>query len=233
MGMTKRPVVLRTENLWKEYKTGGDQVLHVLKGIDLDVRKGDVMGIIGPSGSGKSTLLHLLGGLDRPTLGRVYLEEKDVFAMSEDRLAYFRNTNVGFIFQFHHLLPEFSAVENVCMPALIRGEGFENATVRARTLLEEVGLGDRLDHKPNELSGGEQQRVAVVRALINEPRILLADEPSGNLDEENGTNLHKLLVQLSKERGLTVIVATHNPDLMRRSDKVMRLHEGKLTHTRL
>ena len=233
MGVTKRPVVLRTENLWKEYKTGKDQTLQVLKGVDLEVRKGDVMGIIGPSGSGKSTLLHLLGGLDRPTLGRVYLEEKDVFAMSEDRLAYFRNTNVGFIFQFHHLLPEFTARENVCMPALIRGEEFDQAMLRAQTLLEEVGLAERMDHKPSELSGGEQQRIAVVRALMNEPRILLADEPSGNLDEENGTNLHKLLVRLSKDRGLTVIVATHNPDLMRRSDKVMRLQEGKLSQTKV
>ncbi len=232
MGVAKKQVVLRTENLWKEYKTGKDQTLQVLRGVDLEVKKGDVVGIVGPSGSGKSTLLHLLGALDAPTLGRVYLEEKDVFAMAEDRLAYFRNTNVGFIFQFHHLLPEFTARENVCMPALIRGEPFETAMAKAGALLDEVGLTERTDHKPNELSGGEQQRVAVVRALINEPRILLADEPSGNLDEENGTNLHKLLVKLSKDRGLTVIVATHNPDLMKRADKVMRLHEGKLTHVR-
>jgi len=232
MGVVKRPIVLRTENLWKEYTTGKDQTLQVLKGLDLEVRKGDVVGVVGPSGSGKSTLLHLLGALDRPTLGRVYLDEKDVFGMPEDRLAYFRNTNVGFIFQFHHLLPEFTAGENVCMPALIRGESFEDAMAKARQLLGEVGLAERIDHKPSELSGGEQQRVAVVRALINEPRILLADEPSGNLDEENGTHLHKLLVQLSRDRGLTVIVATHNPDLMRRSDRVMRLHEGKLTHSR-
>jgi len=232
MGVTRKPVVLRTENLWKEYTTGKDQTLQVLKGVDLEVRRGDVLGVIGPSGSGKSTLLHLLGALDRPTLGRVYLEEKDIFAMPEERLAYFRNTNIGFIFQFHHLLPEFSALENVCMPALIKGETFAAATRKAKELLDEVGLTERAEHKPSELSGGEQQRVAVVRALVNEPRILLADEPSGNLDEENGTHLHKLLVTLAKKRGLTVLVATHNPDLMRRADKVMRLHEGKLTHAR-
>ncbi|OGU30356.1 MAG: ABC transporter ATP-binding protein [Ignavibacteria bacterium GWA2_55_11] len=230
--MIKRPVLLRTENLWKEYRTGKDLSLQVLKGADLEVRKGEIIAVVGPSGCGKSTLLHILGALDRPTLGRVFLEERDIFAMPEEQLVKFRNTTMGFVFQFHHLLPEFTALENVCMPAMIKGETFGRARTRGERLLEEVGLSDRSDHRPNELSGGEQQRVAVARALMNEPRLVLADEPSGNLDEESGLHLHKLLSQLSEDRGLTIVVATHNSDLMKRATRVTRLQEGKLTHVR-
>lgn len=207
---------------------GKNLTLPVLKGVDIEIRHGEFVVIVGPSGSGKSTLLHILGGLDRPTDGVVKLDEKNVFAYSDDKLAVFRNRSMGFIFQFHHLLPEFSALENVCMPALIAGKTIKEATPRAQILLEQVGLSDRALHKPNELSGGEQQRVAVARALMNNPKLVLADEPSGNLDEENGLNLHRLLVHLSDEFGITFVVATHNFDLTRRAHRILRLSEGKL-----
>ncbi|MCU0452169.1 MAG: ABC transporter ATP-binding protein [Bacteroidetes bacterium] len=232
MGVTRRPVLIRTENLWKEYRTGKDQTLQVLKGVDLEVRSGEIVAIVGPSGSGKSTLLHLLGGLDRPTLGRVFLNDRDVFAIPEEDLVSFRNSSLGFVFQFHHLLPEFTALENVCMPSLIAGKTLSSAKIRAERLLTDVGIEARLHHPPSELSGGEQQRVAVARALMNEPALVLADEPSGNLDEENGSQLHRLLHELSKEHGLTIVVATHNQDLMKKADRIMRLHEGKLVQVR-
>ncbi len=232
MGVTRRPVLIRTENLWKEYRTGKDQTLQVLRGVELEIRTGEIVAIVGPSGSGKSTLLHLLGGLDRPTLGRVFLNDRDMFAIPEEDLVSFRNKSLGFVFQFHHLLPEFNALENVCMPALIAGKTLSAARVRGERLLADVGLTERLEHPPAELSGGEQQRVAVARALMNEPALVLADEPSGNLDEENGTHLHRLLVQLSRDRGLTIVVATHNQDLMKKADRIMRIHDGKLVHVR-
>mgnify|MGYP001601559527 FL=1 len=232
MGVTRRPVLIRTENLWKEYRTGKDQTLQVLRGVELEIRTGEIVAIVGPSGSGKSTLLHLLGGLDRPTLGKVFLNDRDMFAIPEEDLVSFRNKSLGFVFQFHHLLPEFNALENVCMPALIAGKTLSAARVRGERLLADVGLTERLEHPPAELSGGEQQRVAVARALMNEPALVLADEPSGNLDEENGTHLHRLLVQLSRDRGLTIVVATHNQDLMKKADRIMRIHDGKLVHVR-
>ena len=232
MGVTRRPVLIRTENLWKEYRTGKDQTLQVLRGVELEIRTGEIVAIVGPSGSGKSTLLHLLGGLDRPTLGKVFLNDRDMFAIPEEDLVSFRNKSLGFVFQFHHLLPEFNALENVCMPALIAGKTLSAARVRGERLLADVGLTERLEHPPAELSGGEQQRVAVARALMNEPALVLADEPSGNLDEENGTHLHRLLVQLSRDRGLTIVVATHYQDLMKKADRIMRIHDGKLVHVR-
>jgi lipoprotein-releasing system ATP-binding protein len=228
MGITKRNPLLTGENIWKEYPTGRDETLQVLKGVDIETKEGEFVVIIGPSGSGKSTLLHILGGLDRPTKGTVRLEDKELSSFDEERLASFRNRSMGFIFQFHHLLPEFSAIENVCMPALIAGKKLKESFPRGKMLLKQVDLGDRLHHKPNELSGGEQQRVAVARALMNSPRLVLADEPSGNLDEENGLNLHKLLVSLSKEFGVTFIIATHNLDLTRRADRILKLSDGKL-----
>jgi lipoprotein-releasing system ATP-binding protein len=232
MGITRRSTLLTGENIWKEYPMGKNQTLPVLKGVDIEIRHGEFVVIVGPSGSGKSTLLHILGGLDRPTDGIVKLGEKNVFAHTEEKLAEFRNRSLGFIFQFHHLLPEFSALENVCMPALIAGKTIKEATPRAQILLEQVGLSDRSRHKPSELSGGEQQRVAVARALMNNPKLVLADEPSGNLDEENGLSLHRLLVHLSEEFGMTFVVATHNFDLTRRAHRVLRLSEGKLTIVR-
>jgi lipoprotein-releasing system ATP-binding protein len=184
--------------------------------------------IIGPSGSGKSTLLHLLGGLDRPSSGKVIVDDQDLGVMSEDELAAFRNRTLGFVFQFHHLLPEFTALENVAMPALIRGERLEEARGRAVALLEEVGLSERVEHKPSELSGGEQQRVAVARALMNSPALILADEPSGNLDEENSQKLHQLLADLALKRGLSFLIATHNLDLTKRAHRVLQLVDGRL-----
>jgi lipoprotein-releasing system ATP-binding protein len=232
MGMTRRPVLLTGEDIWKEYPMGKNQILQVLKGVNIDIRQGEFVVIVGPSGSGKSTLLHLLGGLDQPTEGVIKLGEQNIFAQTEEELASFRNRSLGFIFQFHHLLPEFTALENVCMPALISGKTIKESIPRGQLLLEQVGLSDRLNHKPNELSGGEQQRVAVARALMNNPQLVLADEPSGNLDEENGLSLHRLLVHLSESLGMTFVVATHNIDLTRRANRVLRLSEGKLNVAR-
>lgn len=232
MGVTRKPVFVRAENLWKEYAMGKTSPLQVLKGADLEIRKGEIVVVIGPSGSGKSTLLHILGGLDQPTSGVVSVGGENIFTLGEEQRASFRNRRLGFIFQFHHLLSEFTALENVAMPALIKGETMKEVRSRAEGLLEEVGLGERIGHKPAELSGGEQQRVAVARALINDPVLILADEPSGNLDEENGARLHKLLVDLARRKGLTVVFATHNPDLTKRGDRVLRLADGKLASVR-
>jgi len=232
MGITRRPILLTGENIWKEYPMGKNQSLQVLKGVNIYIRQGEFVVIVGPSGSGKSTLLHLLGGLDRPTEGIIKLGEQNIFSQTEEELAAFRNRSLGFIFQFHHLLPEFTALENVCMPALIAGKTKKESAPRGQILLEQVGLSERLNHKPNELSGGEQQRVAVARALMNNPQIVLADEPSGNLDEENGLSLHRLLVHLSDSLGMTFVVATHNVDLTRRANRVLKLTEGKINVAR-
>lgn len=232
MGVTRRGIFLRAENLWKEFPTGKNETLQVLKGVDVEIRKGEIVAVIGPSGSGKSTLLHILGGLDRPTSGVVAVGGSNIFTFTEEERASFRNNKLGFIFQFHHLLPEFTALENVAMPALVKGDSMKGVRPRAETLLTEVGLAERLDHKPNELSGGEQQRVAVARALMNDPLLVLADEPSGNLDEENSHKLHRLLVDLARKRGLTFLIATHNSDLTRRGDRVLRLVDGKLVTSR-
>jgi len=232
MGITRRPILLTGENIWKEYPMGKNQSLQVLKGVNIYIRQGEFVVIVGPSGSGKSTLLHLLGGLDRPTEGIIKLGEQNIFSQTEEELAAFRNRSLGFIFQFHHLLPEFTALENVCMPALIAGKTKKESAPRGQILLEQVGLSERLNHKPNELSGGEQQRVAVARALMNNPQIVLADEPSGNLDEENGLSLHRLLVHLSDSLGMTFVVATHNVDLTRRANRVLKLSEGKINVAR-
>jgi lipoprotein-releasing system ATP-binding protein len=228
MGIVEKKVLLRAESLHKEYPMGKDQLLHVIKGLDIEVREGEMAVIVGPSGSGKSTLLHLLGGLDRPSSGKVVVDNYDLSLLSEDELAAFRNKTLGFIFQFHHLLPEFTALENVAMPALIRGEKMTDAQGRAGVLLREVGLEDRMEHKPSELSGGEQQRVAVARALMNDPRLVLADEPSGNLDEENSQKLHQLLADLAQKRALTFVIATHNLDLTKRANRVLQLVDGRL-----
>lgn len=228
MGIIDKRILIRAEALHKEYPMGKDQRLHVLKGLDIELREAEIAVIIGPSGSGKSTLLHLLGGLDRPSSGRVVIDDHDLGLMSEDELAAFRNKTLGFIFQFHHLLPEFTALENVAMPAMIRGEHLDDAQGRAVELLAEVGLGERIQHKPSELSGGEQQRVAVARALMNKPTLILADEPSGNLDEENSQKLHQLLADLAQKRGLSFLIATHNLDLTKRAHRVLQLVDGKL-----
>jgi lipoprotein-releasing system ATP-binding protein len=200
----------------------------VLRGLDLAVRAGEMLAVIGASGVGKSTLLHVLGTLDRPEAGTVVFEGDDLFQLPEHRLREFRNRTLGFVFQFHHLLPEFSALENVMMPLLIGRVPTREARAVAGRLLEELGLTERADHRPGALSGGEQQRVAVARALARSPRALLADEPSGNLDRETGERLHALLRRLNRERGITLVVVTHNERLAAACDRVLRLEAGVL-----
>jgi len=201
--------------------------LKVLKGIDLEIQSGEVVAIVGASGAGKSTLLHILGTLDSPDTGKVYIKNQDVFAQSARNLAAFRNRSIGFVFQFHNLLPEFSALENVMIPGLI-GNHSDEKTIRrkAQELLERLGLKDRVHHKPSELSGGEQQRAAVARALINSPAMILADEPSGNLDSKNAVDLHNLFFQLRKELSQTFIIVTHNEELSRMADRKLEIKDG-------
>jgi lipoprotein-releasing system ATP-binding protein len=206
----------------------GSEELHVLEGIDLDIEQGEMLAIVGASGVGKSTFLHIIGGLDRPTSGKVLYGDLDVFGLNNDRIAQFRNERVGFVFQFHHLLPEFSALENVMMPALIRRIGREDAARTAADILKDVGLGARLHHRPGELSGGEQQRVAVARALMLHPDVVLADEPTGNLDAHTGEAVHQLLQDINKQKGVTFVIVTHNDKLAIRADRVLRMTEGKL-----
>jgi lipoprotein-releasing system ATP-binding protein len=210
----------------------GPVALHVLIDIDLDIRTGEMLAIVGASGVGKSTLLHILGGLDRPTSGKVFYRDVDVFGLDSDYLARFRNEHVGFVFQFHHLLPEFSALENVMLPALIRGTERVAAAENASKVLADVGLGSRIHHRPGELSGGEQQRVAVARALVLSPDAVLADEPTGNLDTHTGEAVHELLQKINKERGITFVIVTHNDKLAIRADRVLRMADGKLHQER-
>ena len=215
--------MLRATNLEKSY---GD--LAVLKGIDLEINKGEVVAIVGASGAGKSTLLHILGTLDTPDKGKVFIQEKDVFSQSSKSLAAFRNKSIGFVFQFHNLLPEFTAIENVMIPGLI-GQGEEkHVRERASSLLAMLGLNERQDHKPSELSGGEQQRVAVARAMINSPDLILADEPSGNLDSQNAIDLHNLFFKLRKDVGQTFVIVTHNQELAGMSDRKIELKDGRI-----
>ena len=211
----------------KGYRTAAGYV-PVLDGLDLEVAKGEMLAVVGASGVGKSTLLHVLGTLDRPEAGTVTVGGEDVFQLTEDRLRAFRNRTLGFVFQFHHLLPEFTALENVMMPLLIARRPAEEARRQADALLGEMGLGNRGHHRPGALSGGEQQRVAVARALIQSPPALLADEPSGNLDQETGERLHALLRRLNQEKGITLVVVTHNERLAAASDRVLRLEGGRL-----
>jgi lipoprotein-releasing system ATP-binding protein len=206
----------------------GSAALHVLDDIELDVPKGEMLAIVGASGVGKSTLLHILGALDKPTGGKVFYGNLDVFGLDNDRLSLFRNERVGFVFQFHHLLPEFSALENVMLPALIRRNDRKEAAGDAARMLNEVGLGARLHHRPGELSGGEQQRVAVARALILKPDVVLADEPTGNLDVHTGEAVHDLLLNINKKLGITFVIVTHNDKLAQRADRVLRMAEGRL-----
>jgi lipoprotein-releasing system ATP-binding protein len=202
--------------------------LKVLKSIDLHVDKGEIVAIVGASGAGKSTLLHILGTLDNPDGGKVYIHNKDVFSQTSRNLAAFRNQSIGFVFQFHNLLPEFSALENVLIPGLIGGKEPKDLRKRAERLLNMLGISDRKDHKPSELSGGEQQRTAVARALINSPDLILADEPSGNLDSKNAIELHSLFFQLRQELNQTFIIVTHNADLSKMADRRVELRDGMI-----
>jgi lipoprotein-releasing system ATP-binding protein len=224
--------ILRIESLVKHYDDAG-RTVRVLEGVDLAIRAGETIAIVGESGVGKSTLLHLLGALDRPTSGTVFHGLRDLASLAPEALAEFRNRQIGFVFQFHHLLADFTAEENVMMPALIGGHGFDAARRLARTILERVGLSHRLEHKPGELSGGEQQRVSVARAVVLGPRVLLADEPTGNLDPATGAGVHQLLLELNRESGVALVVVTHNLELARSLDRRLRLIGGVLVEAEL
>lgn len=220
--------LLDVQDLVKTYDTGGDEPLTVLDRLSLTVQPGEIVAVVGESGTGKSTLLHLLGALERPTGGTVQFQGTDLFSKTDEELAAFRNRSIGFVFQFHHLLPEFTALENVAMPALIRRQSMGQAQGRARELLALLGLEARADHQPSALSGGEKQRVAVARALMNEPDLVLMDEPTGNLDARTAEPLHREIERLRRERGHTFILATHNPALARIAERVLRLEHGGL-----
>ena len=222
--------MIEIKNLQKTFLLNGNKI-EVLKGIDLTIADGQSLAVVGVSGAGKSTLLHILGTLDHPTGGEVLFDGVDVFSWPEKRLSDFRNGRIGFVFQFNNLLPEFTALENVMMPALIRRISKGEARKRAEAILEEVGLGDRVRHKPGELSGGEQQRVALARALVLEPQILLADEPTGNLDTETGKRIEDSIISLNKRKGLTLIVVTHNTSLADRMSERIGLSDGRI-HSR-
>ena len=213
--------MIEVKNIHKSFGT-----LEVLKGVDLAVKKGEIVSIIGKSGAGKTTLLQIIGTLDKPDSGSVVIDGVDVFALKEKELADFRNRHIGFIFQFHQLLPEFNALENVMMPAMIARMSEKEAEQRAVQLLTELGMAERLTHKPNELSGGEKQRVAAARAMMMSPDVILADEPSGSLDESNKKELHKLLLQMREQYGQTIIIVTHDKELAEISDRVIEMRDG-------
>ena len=222
--------LISVRGLGKSFSHNGIRV-EILKSINLDLDAGETISIVGASGIGKSTLLHILGTLDRPDSGTFLFQDKDVLLFDDEKLARFRNESIGFVFQFHHLLPEFSAVENTMMPALIRGVSKKEAREAAETILVRVGLKDRLSYRVNKLSGGEQQRVALARALVLKPVILLADEPTGNLDEKNKNQVHDLLLELNQELGMTLIVVTHNMDLASYMSRIVTIIDGQLVKT--
>jgi len=219
--------VVRAEGLGKTYAEGKLHT-HVFDGLDIAVHAGETVAILGASGAGKSTLLHLLGGLDTPTAGEVFVAGKKMSALSDAARGQLRNTALGFVYQFHHLLPEFTALENVMLPVLLNGTSVQDASKRARGLLEAVGLAHRLEHKPGELSGGERQRAAVARALVNAPACVLGDEPTGNLDEKTAATVFELMLELNRARRTSLVLVTHDRRLARRLDRVLELHEGKL-----
>ena len=222
-----RPLLV-LEDLWKSYVTGSGEIIPILSGADLSIHAGDSMAVVGASGIGKSTLLHMLGTLDRPDKGRLVFDGKDILKYSPGELAAFRNRAIGFVFQFHHLLPEFNAMENTMMPALINGWPARRATLAAEDILVRVGLKDRLHHGVTRLSGGEQQRVALARALLMSPQLLLADEPTGNLDRQNSEQIHGLLAELNIERAMTLVVVTHNMALAATMSRSITIAEGRL-----
>ena len=215
--------MIEVKDIWKSF-----DALEVLKGVNLHVEKGEIVAIVGKSGAGKTTLLQIIGTLDRPTKGQVLIDGQDVFELNDRQLAAFRNRHIGFIFQFHQLLPEFTALENVCIPAMIAREKEAEYKARAEKLLRELGLGDRLFHKPNELSGGEKQRVAAARALMMSPDIILADEPTGSLDSQNKQELSELLLKLRKEYGQTILLVTHDKELANIADRVIEIVDGQI-----
>ena len=219
--------MLVAENLYKIYKDGKIS-LEVLKGINLEVKGGETLCIIGPSGAGKSTLLHLLGGLDEPSKGKVFFEGEELYRIPEEQRAKIRNEKIGFVFQFYHLLPEFSALENVLLPALIDTTPFPQAKERAEELLRLVGLQARMNHKPSQLSGGEQQRVAIARTLINDPDIIFCDEPTGNLDSQQGRQIVELLCNLNQEQGKTLVIVSHEESIAKMANRIIHIRDGEL-----
>ncbi|MBD5641546.1 MAG: ABC transporter ATP-binding protein [Desulfovibrio sp.] len=219
--------VYKLENVGKTFSVAGEE-LEIFKNLNLDVEKGEALAIVGSSGSGKSTLLHLMGALDRPSRGEILFAGESLASMSQAGQAHFRNRRLGFVFQFHHLLPEFSALENVALPGLIAGRKMAEMLPRARQMLERVGLGSRMGSRPATLSGGERQRAAIARALILNPEVILADEPTGNLDEHTGAQVGELLLELNRELGMTLVVVTHNQDLAARMGRILELRGGAL-----
>ena len=223
--------MLRAESIHKIYKDGKRE-LHVLKGVSMELRKDDVIAIVGPSGAGKSTLLHILGGIDKPSSGKVFLDSSDFYSLDDIKRAKFRNQKIGFVFQFYHLLPDFTALENVMLPALIKiresGGKKQEVKNRAEILLEDVGLGKRIHHRPSELSGGEQQRVAIARALVNNPKALLCDEPTGNLDSEMGLEILNILFNLNKKNKTAIVIVTHDKEIARRANRIVEMKDGVL-----
>jgi lipoprotein-releasing system ATP-binding protein len=230
--MSDEKIILEANNIHKSFFKQNKDKLEILKGVSLQVEKSKISIIIGASGAGKSTLLHILSGLDNADEGEVKINNTKIFNLLDDKLSKFRNNNIGFVFQFHHLLPEFDAVENIAIPIMINGETKQKAMRRAEYLLSMVSLSDRLHHKPSELSGGEQQRVAVARALANNPSIIFADEPTGNLDSANSNSLHQLFVELKNELGITFLVVTHNPNMMNLGDVVFEMKDGQISINR-
>ncbi len=225
----KTRMLLTARNIHKKYQQG-TAALHILKGVDLDIHEGEVLALVGPSGAGKSTLLHILGGLDKPSEGDVLLEGKSIYTINDNERSRIRNLQIGFVFQFYHLLPEFTALENVALPTLItNGVGKpQSSNARAQELLQKVGLKDRLTHRPHELSGGEQQRVAIARALVNKPKIVFCDEPTGNLDSATGDSIIEILLELNKLERQTLVIVTHDEKIAARSNRVVRIKDGKL-----
>lgn len=219
--------LLEAKNIYKSFQSG-TSTIEVLRGITLTVQEGEIIIIMGPSGVGKSTLLNILGTLDRPTRGEIWFRGDNISNINEDRLARFRNRHIGFVFQFHHLLPEFTALENVIIPRMIKGRDWKSEENRARDLLNEVGLGSRLNHRPGQLSGGEQQRVAVARALMNSPQIIMADEPTGDLDMASSEALFDLLLSLNRKFNQTFIIVTHEPMFAKQADRVIHLWDGRI-----
>ena len=225
MSDSANDIILLTRDLRKTYFSSGGEV-EVLRGVSIGVSRGEIVAIVGPSGVGKSTLLNLIGALDRPSSGEVLINGEDLFSKNDEELAEFRNSTIGFIFQFHHLLPELSAFENVMLPALLAGKPKELIHERTTSLLNEVGLTKRGSHKPSELSGGERQRVAIARAIVNDPKLILADEPTGNLDRENAEEMYELIWKLREDNQQTFLIVTHNEELANKTDRIIRLVDG-------